>query len=106
MVTAETALAIPVLALVAVMLSWVMALAVGQGQLLAGAREGARAAARGDSAASVAASAARVAPHASVRVNRTGSRVRVVLTQRREPPGPLAGLGRTLHAEAVAAVEP
>jgi hypothetical protein len=106
MVTAETAVAIPVLALVAVAMSWVMALAVGQGQLLAAAREGARAAARGDSAASVVASATRVAPNASVRVSRTGSRVRVVATQHRQPPGPLSGLGRRLRAEAVAAVEP
>lgn len=106
MVTAETAVALPTLAFLAVTMCWLIALAVSQGQLVAGAREGARAAARGDSVAQVAAAAGRVAPHARVSVARGSRIVRVRLTQRRDPPAVLAGLGRTLRAEAVAAVEP
>lgn len=106
MVTTEAAFAMGALSMLAVAMSWVIALSVGQAQLMAGAREGARAAARGEPTAGVFASAARVAPHARVQVHRIGRQVKVVLTQRREPPGLLSGLGRTLRAEAVAAVEP
>lgn len=106
MVTAELAISLPVLALLAVGMSWVIALGVGQGQLLVGAREGARAAARGDSDGRVLAAVYRVAPHAQVVVARGARTVRVRLSQRREPPGMLSGLGYTLRAQAVAAVEP
>lgn len=106
MVTAELAVSLPILAFLAVAMSWVIALGVGQGQLLVGAREGARAAARGDSDGKVVAAVYRVAPHAEVVVARGSRTVRVRLSQRREPPGMLSGLGYTLRAQAVAAVEP
>ena len=86
MVTAELALAIPALAVVAVVLAWLVGLGVGQGMAVQAAREGARAAARGESGAAVRAAAEAILPGAMVSVHRTGDQVVVTASIRRQPP--------------------
>lgn len=86
MVTAELALAIPALAVVAVMLAWLVGLGVGQGMAVQAAREGARTAARGESAPAVRAATRAVLPGATVSVRRSGDLVAVTASIRRTPP--------------------
>ncbi|WP_116449622.1 TadE family type IV pilus minor pilin [Blastococcus litoris] len=106
MVTAETAVVLPVLLLV---LAGVVAAVVVVGAQLRcvdAAREGARAAARGEDAASVAALVRRAAPEGAVtRVGTEGEEVRVTVTARIAPLGPVP-LRITVSAEAVALLEP
>ena len=106
MVTAETAVVLPVLLLV---LAGVVAAVVVVGAQLRcvdAAREGARAAARGEPAATVSALAGRAAPDGAVTtVSSDGEQVQVTVTARIAPLGPVP-LRITVSAEAVALREP
>jgi Flp pilus assembly protein TadG len=80
MVTAETAVVLPVLLIVLAAALWVLACVAGELRCVDAARQGARAAARGDSPAAVTAQAARIAPAgAQVQVVRTSGEVAVVV---------------------------
>ncbi len=102
MVTAETAVVLPVLLFV---LAGVVAAVIVVGAQLRcvdAAREGARAAARGDDVADVTALAARAAPDGAVTtVSPEGEEVRVTVTARIAPLGPVP-LRITVSSEAVA----
>ncbi|MGY1744175.1 TadE family type IV pilus minor pilin [Blastococcus sp. SYSU D00695] len=106
MVTAETAVVLPVLLLV--LAGAVAAVTVVGAHLrcLDAAREGARAAARGDDAAAVRVVAAAAAPDgATTAVETDGDRVRVTVSADVSPLGPLP-LTVTVRATAVAELEP
>ncbi len=106
MVTAETAVVLPVLLLV--LAGAVAAVTVVGAQLrcVDAAREGARAAARGDDVATAQALAQRAAPDGmSVVVTRAGEDVRVVVSGRIPVLGPVP-LDVEVSAEAVARLEP
>jgi Flp pilus assembly protein TadG len=106
MVTAETAVVLPVLFLV---LAGVVAAVVVVGAQLRcvdAAREGARAAARGEDAATVTSLAGRAAPDGAVTTVGGGEdEVRVTVTATIAPLGPVP-LRITVSAEAVALREP
>jgi Flp pilus assembly protein TadG len=106
MVTAETAVVLPVLLLV---LAGAVAAVIVVGahlRVVDAAREGARAAARGEDVAAVRAIAGRAAPHGAVTdVSTGGDEVRVTVTARVAPLGPVP-LRITVSAEAVALREP
>jgi hypothetical protein len=102
-VTAEAAVAMPVLVLFAMTLVWALLAACAQLQCVDAARSGARAAARQDPPDAVVETARRLAPDgAEVAVSRKGDLVHV--TVRANPPGPGA-LGLDLSHEAVALAE-
>ncbi|WP_055515846.1 TadE family type IV pilus minor pilin, partial [Streptomyces ossamyceticus] len=102
-VTAEAAMALPVLVLFAMALVWALLAACAQIQCVDAARVGARAAARQDPPDAVAAMARRAAPDgARVSVGRDGDYVRVVVSARSPGPG---GLGLDLSHTAVALAE-
>ena len=106
MVTAETAVVLPVLLLV--LAGAVAAVTVVGAQLrcVDAAREGARAAARGEEFSAVAALAARTAPRGAVTgVADAGSEVRVVVSAEIAPLGPVPWHVR-VSATAVALREP
>jgi Flp pilus assembly protein TadG len=106
MVTAETAVVLPVLLLV--LLCAVAAVTVVGAQLrcVDAAREGARAAARGETAAVVAELAGAVAPDGAVTtVQPAGELVRVTVSVEVSPLGPVP-LRTRVSAEAVAQREP
>jgi Flp pilus assembly protein TadG len=106
MVTAETAVVLPVLLLV--LAGAVAAVVVVGAQLrcVDAAREGARAAARGDEAATVTAVVRGAAPDgAAVTATREGETVRVRVVAEVAPLGPLP-LRVEVSAEAVARLEP
>jgi Flp pilus assembly protein TadG len=106
MVTAETAVVLPVLLLV--LAGAVAAVVVVGAQLrcVDAAREGARAAARGEDTSVVTAMAGRAAPDgAVVSVGGGEEDVRVTVTARIAPLGPVP-LRMTVSAEAVALREP
>ena len=106
MVTAETAVVLPVLLLV--LGGAVAAVTVVGGQLrcVDAAREGARAAARGEPVAVVTGLAGRAAPDgATVSVEEDGDEVRVTVAAVGAPLGPVP-LEVTVEAEAVALREP
>ncbi len=106
MVTAETAVVLPVLLLV--LLCAVTAVTVVGAQLrcVDAAREGARAAARGEIDAVVTELAGRVAPDgATTAVRADGGQVRVTVSVELAPLGPLP-LRTRVSAEAVAQREP
>jgi Flp pilus assembly protein TadG len=106
MVTAETAVVLPVLLLV--LAGAVAAVTVVGGHLrcVDAAREGARAAARGEDVAAVRVIAGRAAPQGAViDVSTGGDEVRVTVTARVAPLGPVP-LRITVSAEAVALREP
>ncbi len=105
MVTAETAVVLPVLLLV---LAGVVAAVVVVGAQLRcvdAAREGARAAARGEDTAAVTSLAGRAAPDGAVTTVSGEEEVRVTVTARIAPLGPVP-LRITVSAEAVALREP
>jgi Flp pilus assembly protein TadG len=88
-VTAETAMVLPVLALLLVAALWAVAVAGAQLRCVDAARDGARAAARGESDADAIAVAKVAAPDgADVELGRTADRVVVVVRAR---VGPAAG---------------
>ena len=108
-VTAETAMALPLLAVFAVSLAWLVALGVTQVRAHDAAREVARAAARSDTSGEAVGLGRRVAPSGSQVSVRQGDGV-VVATVRSPVPAPTALLRRwsslRVHAEAVAVQEP
>jgi Flp pilus assembly protein TadG len=106
MVTAETAVVLPVLLLV--LAGAVAAITVVGAHLrcIVAAREGARAAARGDPAAEVSAAAAAAAPEgAEVGVRASADEVTVTVSATVAPLGPVP-LHVTVSADAVALREP
>ncbi|MER6397543.1 TadE family type IV pilus minor pilin [Kitasatospora sp. NPDC059973] len=104
-VTAETAVAMPALVLLAVMLIWGVLAAAAQIRCVDAARVGARAAARGEVDAAAIAQAA-APPGAAVRVAVEADTVRVTVDAPSAAPGRLAGLlSVRLGAAAVAARE-
>jgi Flp pilus assembly protein TadG len=106
MVTAETAVVLPVLLLV--LAGAVAAVTVVGAQLrcVDAAREGARAAARGESVAAVSELTGRAAPDGAITtVTPDGGEVRVTVAARIAPLGPVP-LRITVSAVAVAALEP
>jgi Flp pilus assembly protein TadG len=106
MVTAETAVVLPVLLLVLVGSVAALTVVAGQLQCVDAAREGARAAARGEDAAVVMAIVGRAAPAgAGGSVSTGGEEVRVTVSARIAPLGPVP-LRITVSAEAVALREP
>lgn len=105
MVTAETAVALPAMILLAAMLAWGVLAAAAQIRCIDAARAGARAAARGD--ADPAATARAVAPSgAAVRIVHGADTVRVTVEAPYPGPGGLGSvLPARLAASAVAARE-
>lgn len=103
-VTAESAMVLPALVLVALALLWGLYAMAMRIQCLDAARTGARAAARQDPDDAVAAATRQVAPRgAAVTVSREGDHVRVAVVAR--PPVPLGSLSFELREEAVASAE-
>ncbi|TKJ31970.1 pilus assembly protein TadE [Blastococcus sp. CCUG 61487] len=106
MVTAETAVVLPVLLLVLAAAIAAVSVLGAHLRCVDAAREGARAAARGEATAVVVELAGRVAPTgAVVTVSADGADVRVTVTARVTPLGPLP-VGRQVAASAVAVREP
>src|SRR4051812_535324 len=106
MVTAETAVVLPVLLLVLAAAVAAVVVVGAQLRCVDAAREGARSAARGEPAATVGALAGRAAPDGAVTTVRpAGDDVRVTVTAEVAPLGPVP-LRMTVHAEAVARREP
>ncbi|MEV5774964.1 TadE family type IV pilus minor pilin [Streptomyces antimycoticus] len=102
-VTAETAVALPVLALFALTLVWGLMAAAAQLQCVDAARAGARAAARSEPRADAMAAARSAAPDgARVELWQEGDLVRVRVRTRAVGPGPLAV---NLRGEAAALAE-
>lgn len=107
-VTAELALALPLLLAVTTGLVWLLAVGVGQIRAVDAARETARALARGDDPAAAQALGERVAPEGvEITVHRDGDRVVVRASGRMRGPGGLFRRlpGAGLEAEAVAVAE-
>ncbi len=106
MVTAETAVVLPVLLLVLAGAVAAVTVVGAQVRCVDAAREGARAAARGEEVATVAALAARAAPEGAVTtLSPEGEEVRVTVTAQIAPLGSVP-LRITVSAEAVALREP
>jgi Flp pilus assembly protein TadG len=108
-VTAELALALPLLVAVTVGLVWLLAVGAAQVRTVDAARETARAVARGDDEADALDLGRRVAPDGStVSVERDGTQVRVTVSGEVGGPGGLFDHlpAAPVRAEAVAAVEP
>ncbi|MDX6198894.1 MAG: hypothetical protein QOJ79_2045 [Actinomycetota bacterium] len=108
MVTAETAVVLPVLLLVLAASIWVLAAVAGQLRCVDAARLGARSAARGDTSADVIATARSTAPAgATVAVLRSGDQVTVTVSGVVRPFGALLGRlpGTPVAATATALVE-
>jgi Flp pilus assembly protein TadG len=104
-VTAETALALPLLVAVTLAMVWMVAFGVQQMKATDAAREAARALARGESPEDAIALARQVVPDADVEVSESGGRVTVVVrAEVSSPVGPFS-LGGSTHGEAVALVE-
>ncbi len=105
-VTAETAIAIPCLAVVGMLLMWAIGIGSSALALADAAGQAARAAARGESTAVVAFLASRAAPRADVAVRQQGGLVNVDLAQRVSIPLPLLeGFAVTVRRSATAAQE-
>ena len=106
MVTAETAVVLPVLLLVLAAAVAAVTVVGAQLRCVDAAREGARAAARGEELATVTQLVGRAAPEGAVIAVTTGpEEVRVTVTARIAPLGPVP-LRITVSAEAVALLEP
>jgi Flp pilus assembly protein TadG len=106
MVTAETAVVLPVLLLVLVCAVAAVTVVGAQLRCVDAAREGARAAARGETSGVVAELAGAVAPDGAVTaVQPSGERVRVTVSVEVSPLGPVP-LRTRVSAEAVAQREP
>ncbi len=107
-VTAELALALPVLLAVTAGLVWLLAVAVAQVRTVDAAREAARALARGDDVGEALALGEQVAPDGvRLSVSASGDRVVVRARGRVSGPGGLFGVlpGATVRAQAVAITE-
>lgn len=106
MVTAETAVVLPVLLLVLAAAVAAVTVVGAQLRCVDAAREGARAASRGDSVATVTALAGRAAPDGAVtEVAVADGEVRVTVTAPIAPLGPIP-FRVSVTAEAVARLEP
>lgn len=107
-VTAETAMALPLVAVFAVTMAWMVALGITQVRALDAARETARSAARSDGPGEAVALGRRVAPAGSrIVVRRSDGAVVVRVTSPVRGAGLLGRWSRfEVHAEAVAAQEP
>src|SRR3712207_3786099 len=106
MVTAETAMVLPVLLLVLAGAVSAVTLVAAHLKCVDAAREGARVAARGEDTSSVMAIASRAAPHgADGSLAIVGGEVRVTVTARVAPLGPVP-LRVTVSATAIALLEP
>jgi len=100
-VTAETAIVLPVLALLLAVALWSIAVAGAQLRCVDAARDGARAAARGEAdTAVVAAAQAAAPPGADVMVSHAGARIIVVVRAR---VGPASGALSAIPAPVAAA---
>jgi hypothetical protein len=109
MVTAETALALPALALVVGLMLWALLAATAQLRCVDAARAAARSVARGDGVAESVTAGLRLAPEgAHIRVERSGGLVRVNVEAMVGPAGSGARFLPTLvvSADAVVADEP
>jgi hypothetical protein len=107
-VTAELAMALPLLVAVTVGLVWLLSIGAAQMRVVDGARETARAVARGDDEGAAVELGRRVAPDgATFTVSGGGDEVRVAVTARAEGPGGIFGFlpSVRLHAEAVTVAE-
>lgn len=107
-VTAETAMALPLLVAVTIGLVWLLAVGAAQVRVVDAARETARSAARGDSDAEALALGRQVAPAgADVTVTSSGDRVRASAAAPVAGPGGLFGFlpTVTVRSEAVATAE-
>lgn len=104
-VTAELAMALPVLVLVTWAAMWFVSVLGTQARCAEAARAAARAGARGDDPA--AAARPLLPAGASLRTNRAGSWLEVVVQGSRPPPGPLAGWlpGVSVSGKSVAVIE-
>jgi Flp pilus assembly protein TadG len=91
-VTAETALVLPAVVLVLAAAVWVVSLAAATLRCVDAAREAARALARGETPALARQLAEQVAPAgAEMRTSSDGGLVRVTVSVRARPPGPVLG---------------
>ena len=108
-VTAETAVALPLIAIFAVSMAWLVSVGITQVRALDAARETARAAARSDGAGTAVALGRRVAPEGS-RITLGHADDTVVVTVSSPVTGPAGLFGQwaafRVRAEAVAAQEP
>lgn len=87
MVTAETAVALPVLVAVTLAMVWLLTLGVAQMKVTDAAREAARALARGEPADRAVTLAEQAAPGATVTIEDDGGMVVVTVRQGVSPPG-------------------
>lgn len=102
-VTAEMAVLLPSLVLVAAALSWLVAVGVAQVQCVDAARDAARALARDESAEVATTLARQAAPRgARVSLRRTGGLVEVEVSYRASPPGGLLDAAASLDLRATA----
>jgi hypothetical protein len=102
-VTAETAVLLPTLVLVAAALAWLVGVGVAQVQCVDAARDAARALARAESAELATELARRSAPDgARVSLSRSGGLVEVEVTYRATPPGALLDTAAALDLRATA----
>jgi Flp pilus assembly protein TadG len=107
-VTAELAMALPLLVAVTIGLVWLLSIGATQLRVVDGARETARAVARGDDEGAAIALGQRVAPEgAAFTVSGSGQEVHVEVSARAEGPGGLFGFlpAVMLQAEAVTTAE-
>lgn len=104
MVTAETAVVLPVLVVVTLAMVWLLVVGVAQMQVTDAAREGARALARGEPPERAAELARTAAPGAEVSIRREGGVVVVTVTDRVRGPGAALDAlpGATVSADATA----
>lgn len=102
-VTAETAVALPSVLLVTLMLVWLLTVVTAQLQCVDAARAGARVVSRGESVAASEAAALQAAPEgATVTISRAGDFVRVEVGVEVEAVGGLIGFLPSVHVDAVA----
>lgn len=104
MVTAETAMVLPFLVLVAFALSWVVSLGLTHLRVADAAREGARVMARGQEVGDARQAARRVVPGSSVKVQVADGRARVTVRLRAEMPL-VPGVGLDVEGRSEAVVE-
>ncbi|GAA1914018.1 hypothetical protein GCM10009737_14170 [Nocardioides lentus] len=105
--TAETAMALPVLVAVTIGLVWLLSVGLAQVRVVDAARETARAAARGDDAGGALEIGRRVAPPgASVDLGVGGDEVRAVVTAPVVGPGGVFGFLPTVQVRAEAVTVP
>lgn len=102
-VTAEMAVLLPTLVLVAAALAWLVGVGVAQVQCVDAARDAARALARGEPEAVATGLARQSAPDgARVHIGRAGPLVEVQVTYRARPPGGLLASAASLDVRASA----